>query len=255
MANEIARTKILGVGVSAVDMPMAVATVRRWVQEGRQNYAIFRDIHGVMQCQNDDELQRIHSNAGLVAPDGMPLVWLSQWRGQRQVQRVYGPDFMLEICRASIVAGERHFFYGGAPGVADRLAMKLKDRLPGLVVAGTYCPPFRPPTSSEEEQVVQLINRSHADYVWVGLSTPKQERWMARNIGRLQAPALLGVGAAFDIHSGIKRQAPLWMQRNGLEWAFRLMSEPRRLWKRYIYLAPKFVLLVAYEFLTSRSIG
>jgi len=194
-----------------------------------------------MQSQVDPSLRDIHNQAGLVTPDGMPLVWLSRLRGHHHVQRVYGPDLMLACCEASIRNGYRHFFYGGGPGVAERLAKRLGQRFDGLQVVGTWTPPFRDLTTAEEEALIDRIASSKPDIVWVGLSTPKQERWMARYIGRLPAAVLIGVGAAFDMHAGITRQAPRWMQRSGLEWLFRLATEPRRLWRRYLTNNPRFV--------------
>ena len=177
----------------------------------------------------DDEMRRIHEGAGLVTPDGMPLVWMAHLLGHSRVERVYGPDLLLACCEMSTRRGYRHFFYGGAPGVGERLAARLEARFPGLSVAGLYSPPFRPLTPEEDAALVDRIDAARPDIVWVGLSTPKQERWMAAHVGRLQAPVLVGVGAAFDFHAGVKRQAPRWMRRSGLEWSFRLMTEPRRL--------------------------
>jgi len=182
-----------------------------------------------MECQRDPELRRIYNASGMTTPDGMPLVWLSRLHGYHHVDRVYGPDLMLALCERSVKRGYRHFFYGGAEGVPEHLAARLQSRFPGLIVAGTYSPPFRPLRPEEDEQIVQLINETSPDIVWVGLGSPKQERWMAEHIDRLTAPVLIGVGAAFDFHTGRKPQAPRWMQRSGLEWLFRLLTEPRRL--------------------------
>jgi N-acetylglucosaminyldiphosphoundecaprenol N-acetyl-beta-D-mannosaminyltransferase len=200
-----------------------------------------------MESQRDDALRHIHNAAGLVTPDGMPLVWLSRLHGWRATRRVYGPALMLEVCDRSLATGYRHFFYGGQDGVPERLAARLQKRFPGLVVAGTYAPPFRPLTAKEDDDVVRHINDAKPDIVWVGLSTPKQERWMAQHVGRLSAPVLIGVGAAFDFHAGLKRQAPRWMQHSGLEWLFRLVNEPRRLWRRYLVNNPLFVWLTLLQ--------
>lgn len=243
----IARTNVLGVGVSAIDIPMAVAAMERWIAAGAREYVCVSGAHGVMECQRDEELRAIHNRAGMVTPDGMPLVWLSRLHGARHASRVYGPDLMLAFCERSVKKGYRHFFYGGADGVPERLAECLKARFPDLNVVGTYSPPFRALTADEECAIVEHINAARPDVVWVGLSTPKQERWMAANRGRLTAPVLMGVGAAFDFHAGLKPQAPLWMQRNGLEWLFRLATEPRRLWRRYAYIVPMFLLLVMLQ--------
>jgi len=235
------RFDVLGVPVSAISMADAVATIDGWIRDRTPHYVCVTGVHGVMESQRDDELRRIHEHAGMVTPDGMPLVWLAHLDGRNSVERVYGPDLMLACCERSLDTGRSHYFFGGAPGIADRLAERLQTRFPGLAVAGTYCPPFRPLTQDEDERLVDAINAAHPDIVWVGLSTPKQERWMSAHVGRLRAPVLVGVGAAFDFHAGVKRQAPRWMQRSGLEWSFRLATEPRRLWRRYLVNNPSFV--------------
>ena len=235
------RVNVLGVGVSAITMADAWALIDRWIATGRHCYVCVTGVHGVMESQSDPALREIHNCAGLVTPDGMPLVWMSWLRGHRHVERVYGPDLMLACCAASVSRGYRHFFYGGAPGVPERLADKLQERFPGLMVAGTWSPPFGEPTPIQERSAIERINAANPDFVWVGLSTPKQERWMASHVGQLCAPVLIGVGAAFDFHAGLKRQAPRWIQNSGLEWLFRLGTEPRRLWRRYLRNNPRFV--------------
>jgi len=236
------RVNVLGVGVSAIDMPTAVDRIEDWIRHGTQNYVCVTGVHGVMESQRDDELRRIHNASGMTTPDGMPMVWAGHWAGASWMKRVYGPDLMLAICKRAAEKGWRSFFYGGREGVPERLAERLAERFPGLEVVGTYSPPFRALTQEEDEALVQRINSSQADLVWVGLSTPKQERWMAAHVGRLNAPVLLGVGAAFDIHAGTLAQAPVWMQRHGLEWLYRLVREPRRLWRRYLSNNPRFLL-------------
>lgn len=230
---------VLGIGVSQVDLASARAIIDGWIERGERQYVCVTGVHGVMESQRDQGLRRIHNAAGLVVPDGMPLVWLSRMAGSCRVGRVYGPDLMLACCEPA--GRRRHFFYGGAAGVAEQLAARLRQRFPELVVAGTLSPPFRALTEAESQEVIQCINRTSPDIVWVGLSTPKQEQWMAAQRDRLEAPVLIGVGAAFDFHAGLKRQAPRWMQRSGLEWLFRLLSEPRRLWRRYLLNNPVFV--------------
>lgn len=237
----IPRTNVLGVGVSAINMRLALETIESWIARGEQHHVCVTGVHGVMESQTDEVLRSIHNRAGLVTPDGMPLVWLSRMNGQRHVERVYGPDLMLACCELSERKGYRHFFYGGAEGVPELLSERLRRRIPELRVVGTHSPPFRPLTPEEDAALVERINASQPDFVWVGLSTPKQERWMADHLERLRAPVLIGVGAAFDFHAGLKKQAPYWMQRRGLEWLFRLATEPRRLWKRYLVNNPKFV--------------
>ena len=245
--RSIPRVDVLGVHVSAVTMDRTLEILDHWITTGMQRYVCVTGVHGVMESRRDETLRQIHNNAGLVTPDGMPLVWWSQLTGQRQTERVYGPDLLLSCCQRSLTTGYRHFFYGGGDGVAERLVQRLSRRFPGLEVAGTYTPPFRPLTHAEDEDVVRRINDAAPDIVWVGLSTPKQEYWMAQHVGRLEAPALIGIGAAFDFHAGLKRQAPRWMQQSGLEWFFRLSTEPRRLWKRYLTNNPAFVWLALQE--------
>lgn len=241
------RVNILGVGVSAINMPMALEIIEGWIERREPHYVCVTGVHGVIESQRDETLRRIHNRAGLVTPDGMPLVWLSRLKGYRHVDRVYGPDLMLALCERSAARGYRHFFYGGAEGVPERLKSILQARFPGLQVVGTYSPPFRPLTPEEDEQIVTMINAAAPDIVWIGLNTPKQERWMAEHRARLRAPVLIGVGAAFDFLTGRKPQAPRWMQRAGLEWLFRLLTEPRRLWKRYFFIIPAFFFLVALQ--------
>ena len=238
---------VLGVQVSAVTMDRTLDMLDHWITAGIQTYVCVTGVHGVMESRRDEQLRQIHNAAGLVTPDGMPLVWWARWCGWSRTERVYGPDLLLACCQRSYTAGYRHFFYGGQEGVADLLARRLSRRFPWLAIAGTYAPPFRPLTTQEDDDIVARINDAGADIVWVGLSTPKQEYWMAQHVGRLDAPVLIGVGAAFDFHAGLKIQAPRWIQRSGLEWAFRLATEPRRLWRRYLMNNPAFVALTLRE--------
>jgi N-acetylglucosaminyldiphosphoundecaprenol N-acetyl-beta-D-mannosaminyltransferase len=255
LERQIPRVDVLGVKVSAIHMEQALDVLDDWITNGIRRYVCVTGVHGVMESRRNAKLQRIHNDAGLVTPDGMPLVWWSKSRGWRHTERVYGPDLMLACCERSIATGYRHFFYGGNDGVADLLEEKLSRRFPGLSVAGTYTPPFRQLTKEEDDEVVKRINDAGADIVWVGLSTPKQEYWMADHLGRIDAPVMIGVGAAFDFHAGLKKQAPAWMQQSGLEWFFRLATEPRRLWKRYLVNNPAFVWLALQELFQSGDVG
>jgi N-acetylglucosaminyldiphosphoundecaprenol N-acetyl-beta-D-mannosaminyltransferase len=198
----------------------------------------------VMEAQRDADLKRIHNESGLTTPDGMPMVWAGHRAGASWMKRVYGPDLMLAVLARAVERGWRSFLYGGKEGVPELLAEKLRARLPGLAIAGVYSPPFRPLRPDEDDEIIARINAADPHLVWVGLSTPKQERWMAAHARRLTAPALLGVGAAFDFHAGLMPQAPPWMQRRGLEWLYRLSREPRRLWRRYFRNNPAFVLRI-----------
>ncbi|HPH95729.1 MAG TPA: WecB/TagA/CpsF family glycosyltransferase [Anaerolineaceae bacterium] len=244
---DINRTNVLGVGVSAINIPMALEVLDEWIDKHERHYVTVTGVHGVIESQHDEALRRIHNEAGMVTPDGMPLVWLSRRAGYHHVSRVYGPDLMLAVCEHSLKKNYRHYLYGGNEGVPELLAQKLQERFPGLSFAGMVSPPFRKMTPEEDAALVAEINALKPDILWVGLSTPKQERWMAEHVSRLDVPVLIGVGAAFDFHAGLKKQAPRWMQRSGLEWLFRLMTEPKRLWKRYLYNNPQFIWLVMLQ--------
>lgn len=252
MQTNIRRVNILGVGISAITMPQAVNQVAQWIDNRTCHYISVCTVHTVMECQRNERMRRAVNAAGLATPDGMPLVWLSRWWGHCPVTRVYGPDLMLALCRLSVERGYSHYFYGGAAGVPELLAKNLQQRFPGLKVAGGYSPPFRPLTPDEETQIITQINQAAPDIIWVGLGTPKQDLWMAAHRHQLTAPVLIGVGAAFDFHTGRIPQAPRWMQQNGLEWLFRLWQEPRRLWYRYLVYNPLFIALVLAQMLGIR---
>jgi N-acetylglucosaminyldiphosphoundecaprenol N-acetyl-beta-D-mannosaminyltransferase len=256
------RVDVLGVGVSCVTLDSAVEEVSGWVDREEHRYVCVTGVHGVMESQRDPHLLQIHNRSGMTTPDGMPMVWSARWAGRREVSRVYGPDLMLAVLDHAVERGWSSYFYGGGPGTAELLVEKLSVRFPGLPVAGIATPPFRPLTDEEDEAAVAAINDSGAQLVWVGLSTPKQERWMADHVGKLEANVLFGVGAAFDLHAGTLPQAPLWMQRGGLEWGYRLAREPRRLWRRYFRNNPAFVLGIAarpprliQDLKTSQAVG
>ncbi|NJO53930.1 MAG: WecB/TagA/CpsF family glycosyltransferase [Bacteroidales bacterium] len=250
--------RVLGVPVSLVDMGLAVDTVVGWGRSGPPKTVFVRDVHGVMLAIENPALLALHERASLVVPDGMPLTLIGRLRGFGQrIGRVPGADLMAEVCRASTDSGLRHFFFGGKPGVAETLAQQLTQRHPGLQVAGIYSPPMRnvdadSPLSAEEEHEIEIIKQAAPDIIWVGLSSPKQEYWMMKAAPRFSHGVFLGVGAAFDFHSGMVKRAPAWMRDNGLEWLHRLASEPRRLWRRYLVLAPLFVLKVIGEQISGR---
>lgn len=235
------RVDVLGVHVTAGDLDRDITEIGRWIATGDHRYVCVTGVHGVIESQADPELLAIHNASGLTTTDGMPLVWCCKRAGFPDTQRVYGPDLLPATIEAGIRHGWRHYFYGGAEGVPEQLAENLQRRFPGMKVVGTMSPPFRALTAEEDDEIVAEINSVDPDIVWVGLSTPKQERWMASHVDRLSANALIGVGAAFDFHAGTVRQAPRWIQRSGLEWAFRLAIEPRRLWRRYVRIVPTFL--------------
>ncbi len=239
--NPSPRVNVLGVGVSAINMDTALAQITAAVARKQKGYICVTGVHGVSEAQSDESFRAILNRAFLCTPDGMPLVWVGRWSGQRQMDRVYGPDLMLAVMEASEKAGWRHFFYGGANQTAECLREKLLRRFPKLLVTGVYEPPFRPLNATELRELTQQVAAAAPDIFWVGLSTPKQEKFMAEFLQQLDATLMIGVGAAFDFHAGRVKQAPRWMQRSGLEWFFRLCCEPRRLWKRYLKNNPLFL--------------
>lgn len=251
---EAERCNVLGVGISVIDQKRAREILFDAVRSGRRGYVAVTGVHGVSEAQRDPELMRILNRALLCTPDGMPMVWMGRLQGHGSIARVYGPDLMLNICEHSVAAGVTHFLYGGAPGVADQLAHTLGARFPGLKIVGTYSPPFRPLQPDELRELQREVARAQPDFFWVGLSTPKQERFMAEYIDSLpEAKILVGVGAAFDLLTGRVRQAPRWVQRAGLEWLFRFTQEPRRLARRYIVNNPLFIARAAAQLLNLRS--
>jgi N-acetylglucosaminyldiphosphoundecaprenol N-acetyl-beta-D-mannosaminyltransferase len=247
IANRIPEFRVLGVRVNAVQIPQVIEWMEQCIEErGTARYVAVTGMHGVTESNQDPEFRTILKDADMVVPDGMPLVWLGRLRGfSHLARRVYGPELMETFCRET-GAKYRHFFYGGAPGVADHLAQAEQERH-GIRIAGTYCPPFRPLTEEEDKAVMALINEAAPDVLWIGLSTPKQERWMYEHRKRLNVPLMLGVGAAFDLNIGRLKQAPEWMRERGLEWLFRLLAEPKRLWRRYLVQGSRFVWNVLLE--------
>jgi N-acetylglucosaminyldiphosphoundecaprenol N-acetyl-beta-D-mannosaminyltransferase len=232
--------KVLGVTVDAVQIPEVIELMERWIAERSAcHFIAFTGIHGITESLHDPLFKRILNSADLLVADGMPLVWLGRRHGYPLRRRVYGPELLETFCRKT-GPRYRHYFYGGGPGVADRLAEVLGQRY-GVRTVGTYSPPFRPLREEEKAEVDRRIQAAAPDVVWVGLSTPKQERWMHEHRPRLTVPLLAGVGAAFDMLAGTVKQAPAWMQENGLEWSFRLVQEPRRLWRRYLLIGPQFL--------------
>lgn len=232
---------ILDVDVDAITEADAVERIADWIRTDQREYVTCTNVHAVMEAQEDPETMRALRDAGMVTPDGVPLVWCGRQAGSERIERVYGPDLTLALLERAAQEGWSSFFYGGGDGVADRLADEMQKKYPGLKVAGTYCPPFRDLTDDEEEDIAVMLNESGADIIWVGLGCPKQEKWMRAQRSNLKAPVMLGVGAAFDFHTGQVSQAPSFMQRYGLEWLYRLGAEPKRLWRRYLILNPRFV--------------
>jgi N-acetylglucosaminyldiphosphoundecaprenol N-acetyl-beta-D-mannosaminyltransferase len=246
------RYRVVETRISAFDLDEAVRLFLAVPASGDRLRAHVCTTHTLVEASDNARLRdALNHDQAIAAPDGMPLVWVGRAMG-RQVGRVCGPDLMPLLIDRAREQGARHFFYGGAPGVADTLAARLAERFPGMVVAGTHSPPFRALTAAEDAAEVELINAARPDYVWVGLGSPKQDLWIDDHRPLLDAPVLFAVGAAFDFHSGGLRRAPVWMQRSGTEWLYRLISEPRRLLRRYTVVNTKFALLLAGQILARR---
>lgn len=239
--------KVLGIRLDAVQIPDVICQMEQWINEKSFGHFIaVTNTHVVTEARRQSSFKRVLGAADLVVPDGMPLVWLGRQLGYPLKRRVYGPELMETFLRES-GPRYRHFLYGGAPGVPECLSRILSKRFQGIRFVGTYSPPFRLLTSKEDEEVVELINKAEPDVLWVGLGAPKQELWMYEHKESLRVPVMVGVGAAFDFLAGVKSQAPHWMKEHGLEWLWRLMSEPRRLWRRYLIYGSLFVSLVILE--------
>ena len=253
VTNPSCQFRVLGTRVDAVQIPDVIAQMQDWIaRRDSCRYIAVTGMHGVTEARHDLQLRTALASASLVVPDGMPLVWLGRRHGFALNRRVYGPELMLRFWQETRSAPYRHFLYGGAPGVADALAHKFARQFPTHQIAGTFSPPYRNLTPPEDEEICSAINDAQPDIVWVGLGTPKQERWMLDHRNKLSAPVLIGVGAAFDFHAGTVRSAPTWMGEHGLEWLFRLAQEPRRLWHRYLIRGTEFAALSLLELLRQR---
>jgi N-acetylglucosaminyldiphosphoundecaprenol N-acetyl-beta-D-mannosaminyltransferase len=249
---------IVAVGISKTSYDGVVRLCEEWAAERRVNppsiarYICVTTVQGIVQSRDDAYLRRIFNEADVATPDGMPVVWAMRSFGERGQQRVYGPTLMLHLCRNAARHGHRIFLYGGRETTLPVLKAKLLERFPGLIIAGSYAPPFRPLTEEEDLAVREMIHHSDADIVFVGIGSPKQEVWMYEHRAYFPGVTMLGVGAAFDFHAGLTKQAPLWVQQSGFEWLFRLCTEPARLWRRYILLTPRFLPLWAMQLLRQR---
>lgn len=242
------KTPLLGVGVSHANYGQVLRLSREWIAaKGQGRYCAVMTVHSVMTGFFDPAFRASLNRASLATSDGMPLVWALRSFGIKGQRRVYGPDLMLALCGQAQRLRHRIFLYGGRPETLGTLCSRLRQRFPGLEIAGAYSPPFRPLTAEEDACAVEQIRASKADIVFCGIGLPKQERWMSEHVAQLPGCVLFGVGAAFDFHAGRVKQAPRWMQRSGLEWLFRLAMEPARLWRRYILFNPMFLALWALQ--------
>jgi N-acetylglucosaminyldiphosphoundecaprenol N-acetyl-beta-D-mannosaminyltransferase len=244
---------VLGIGVHAVDMEQSVARMRLALEEGRKGYVCLVGVHGIMEARRNPDLQSIFANAYLVAPDGMPAVWMGRLQGLSKMQRVFGPDLMLEVIGRKELSHYRHFLCGGAPGVAAQLRDEMLRRFPWASIVGTYTPPFRPMTAEEELELTAQVHSLQPDIIWVGLSTPKQDQFMFRYLPMLETKLMVGVGAAFLFHTGAIKDSPSWVKRAGLQWLHRLLQEPSRLWRRYLVNIPLFLFQATLQLTGLRS--
>lgn len=243
-------TDVIGTDVAIINIPTFRDIIERFHARGGDapgRYVVFRDVHGVVRALDEVDLRAAHREAFLVSPDGLPLVWIGRLRGHRSMSRVCGPDMMLQVCEWGLDKGWRHVFYGSTPETLDALRTQLLKQFPGLIIAAAISPPFKKLSAEESEQYVAQIRDAKPHFVWIGLGSPKQDLWMREHAVEIPNALCMGVGAAFEMSAGLVVRAPKWVQRTGLEWAFRLAQEPRRLWKRYMEVLPRFTFVLARQ--------
>jgi len=244
----ISAFRVLRTTIHAVQIGDVIDLFEQWIlNRERSRFVALCNVHMVMEAYKDTYFRSALTSADLVAPDGAPLIWAGRRHGFQLRRRVYGPDLFLEFCQTTAAKGYRHFLFGGHSGVPETVATRLTQCYPGIQIAGTCSPPFRKQSQAEHSEMIDQINRSNADVLWVALGCPKQELWIYENRDLLNVPIIIGVGQVFDIYAGRVRQAPRWARDNGLEWAFRLISNPRRLWRRYVIYNPQFLYNVALD--------
>jgi N-acetylglucosaminyldiphosphoundecaprenol N-acetyl-beta-D-mannosaminyltransferase len=244
---------LLGVNVSRVNPVLAVRQICAWATEKHRTYVCVAPVSTLVDAKRNDAYAQAVNGAGMVTPDGMPVVWLAKAYGCKDVMRTYGPDLMREVCNQGQYLGLKHFFYGGTEATLEKLKARLLEDYPQMIIAGMYAPAFKPQVWQEDKEVLARINQTKADVLWVGLGSPKQDFWMQMHRPLLDVPVIVGAGAAFDFCSGVKPQAPRWMQSAGLEWFFRLCCEPGRLWKRYFVGNTMFIFYVVREWSVRKS--
>lgn len=241
------KANILGVGIDLLDNRQVLNYIDDMIVNKGNHYVCLSNVHTIMMSQVDKQYMLINNNADLALPDGMPLLYAAKLLGYQYGQRICGRELMKAVSIMSHNTGWKHYYYGGKESVTKTMVENIKTMVPGIKIAGYYSPPFRPLSKLEEENIVSMINKSEPDILWVGLGAPKQEKWIAEHIGKINVPIMFAVGAAFDFLAGTIKEAPRWMQLSGLEWLYRFGCEPRRLWRRYIINNPKFLLFVFYQ--------
>jgi N-acetylglucosaminyldiphosphoundecaprenol N-acetyl-beta-D-mannosaminyltransferase len=249
------RTNVLDIEVDAVDMTVALKHIVNLLESGEKGYVCVAGVHGIMEAQRNPALRAVYAAAAMTVPDGMPLVWVGRLQGHSAMQRVAGPDLMLEVFGQTEFANATHFLYGGDPGVADELRRRLVLQFPIAQIVGTYTPPFRDLTLDEEQEFIATINTLKPTIVWAAIGCPRQELFMARYLPKLDTRLIFGVGAAFDYHTGRIRDCAPWIKRAGLQWLHRLYQDPRRLWRRYLRNNPAFLLRISVQLLLRRNVA
>jgi N-acetylglucosaminyldiphosphoundecaprenol N-acetyl-beta-D-mannosaminyltransferase len=246
------RIKILDILVDVLTLEKAVYRIEQWVKQRHKAYVCVAPVSTVVEAIDDTDYRRIINNADMVTPDGMPVVWTARLKGQKEIRRVYGPDLMRLICEDPCLSHLKHFFLGATNETLSLLQECLREKNPDIQIMGVFAPPFLKQAQREEKAVIDRINQSGADILWVGLGSPKQDYWISLHRNLLDIPVIIGIGAAFDFLAGVKPQAPVWMRQCGLEWLFRLCCEPRRLWRRYLIGNIRFLWESGKEFLRMR---
>jgi N-acetylglucosaminyldiphosphoundecaprenol N-acetyl-beta-D-mannosaminyltransferase len=244
--------RVLTVWLNAIAPSDVVKKIDEWIITGRHTYVLACSVNDIISAYDSSQLTTVINNADLAVPDGMPLVWIGRLHKQN-AHRVYGPDLMLKMCEHSQNKGYRHFFYGSTSEVLNNLIENLQSRFPRITIAGSFSPPFRELSEEEKYNITEMINSAKPDIVWVGLGSPKQDLWAGEFRNRLNVPVIITVGAAFDFIAGRIPQAPRWMGKCGLEWAFRLATEPRRLWRRYLIGNSRFIFLIVRQLLSGKA--
>jgi N-acetylglucosaminyldiphosphoundecaprenol N-acetyl-beta-D-mannosaminyltransferase len=244
---------VLGIRIAPLDMEGALTLLQDALRDRIRGYVCFTGVHGIMEAHRDPTLRVVFDSSLLTAPDGMPTVWVGHWNGYKSMRQITGPDLMLQVFARPEFAGRTHFLYGGKPGVAEELQHALEARFPHVRIVGTHTPPFRDLDPTEEDALLATIEDLAPDILWVGISTPRQERFMHRLSPRLRSTLLFGVGAAFDFHTGRIQDCPAWVKRAGLQWFHRLLQDPRHLWRRYLHNNPAFVLHILLQLTGLRS--
>jgi N-acetylglucosaminyldiphosphoundecaprenol N-acetyl-beta-D-mannosaminyltransferase len=232
---------VLGIHIAPINMEGAIAMLAEALKLHTKGFVCLTGVHGIMEAHRSPDLRSIYSDSLLTAPDGMPTVWMGHWQGHAAMRQITGPDLMIEVLSRPEFASRTHFLYGGKPGVASELKRELNLRFPDVHIIGTYTPPFSDLSSKQENEFVSLIDTLQPDVIWVGISTPRQERFMHHMLPLLNTTLMFGVGAAFDFHTGRIQDCPAWVKRAGLQWLDRLLQDPKHLWKRYLRNNPTFL--------------